>query len=158
MDRLHQESKMVTNEKVIIINRPIQEVFAYVSEAGNGPQWQSALVETRRLTGGPLGIGTQYAGLRKFMGRNVESVMEYTGYELNKKIVFKSISGSPFVQTYLFEPVAEGTRLTSRLELETSGLMGLAKPLIASGVEREVDESFEILKKVLESRVEPASS
>ena len=150
---------MVTNEKVIIIKRPVEEVFAYVSDAEKGPQWQKALVETRRITDGPLGIGTQYAGVRQFMGRKVESVMQYTTYELNKKVVFTSDSGSmPFVQTFLFEPAAGGTRLTARLELQTSGLMGLAKPMIASGIKREVDENFGILKDLLENPGKPASA
>ena len=150
---------MVTNEKVITINRPVDEVFAYVSDAENSPQWQKALVETRRITDGALGVGTQYSGVRQFMGLKLESVLQYTTYELNKKIVFKSVScSSPFEQTYLFESTAEGTRLTSRLDLETSGLMGMAKPLIASGVKREVDESFDLLKNMLESRGVPASS
>jgi uncharacterized protein YndB with AHSA1/START domain len=148
---------MVTNEKIITINRPIEEVFAYVGNAGNGPKWQSALVEASRITKGPQGVGTQFKGVRKFMGSKMESVMHYTTYELNKKVVFKSDSGSmPFVQTFLFEPVAGGTRLTARLELQTSGLMGLAKPLIASGVKREVDENFGILKDLLENPGKPA--
>jgi len=150
---------MVTNEKIITINRPIEEVFAYVSDAGNGPKWQSALVEVHRITEGPLAVGTQYSGMRKFMGRNMESVIQYTTYEPNKKVVFESISGSsPLVQTFLFEPAVGGTRITARLEMETSGLMGLAKPLIASGLKREVDENFNHLKDMLESQVTPVSA
>jgi uncharacterized protein YndB with AHSA1/START domain len=155
---VYMENTMVTNEKIITINRPVEEVFAYVGDAGNGPKWQSALVEASRMTEGPLGVGTKFKGVRKFMGRKMESVMHYTTYEPNKKVVFRSDSGSmPFVQTFLFEPVAGGTRLTARLDLLTSGLMGLAQPLIASGVKREVDENFSILKDILESRGKPVS-
>lgn len=32
---------MVTNEKSIAIDRPVEEVFAYVSDALKGPRWQS---------------------------------------------------------------------------------------------------------------------
>lgn len=35
---------MIKAEKSIVINRPIEEVFAYVSDQRNGPQWQSGLV------------------------------------------------------------------------------------------------------------------
>ena len=150
---------MITNKKIITISRPVEEVFAYVGDAGNGPKWQKALVEVRRITAGPLGVGTQYSGVRKFMGRNMESIIQYTTYEPNKKVVFKSISGSsPLEQTFLFESTAGGTQLTTRLEMETSGLMGLAKPLIASSLKREVDENFDILKDLLESRAPAASS
>src|SRR5512136_410485 len=121
INSFHKEIKMITNEKIITIDRPIEEVFAYVGDAGNGPKWQKALVEVHRITAGPLGVGTQYSGVRKFMGRNVESLIQYTTYEPNKKVVFKSVSGSsPLEQTFLFESTAEGTRLTARLELQTS--------------------------------------
>jgi uncharacterized membrane protein len=150
---------MVTNEKIVTINRPVEEVFAYVSDFQNGPKWQAELLESRCITEGPVGIGTQYTGVRKFMGRRVESVIQFTTYEPNKVIAFKSISGSsPVEQSFLFESTAEGTRLTTRLELQTSGLMGLAEPLIASSLKREMDASFETLKDMLESQVTPVSS
>jgi len=150
---------MVTNEKIITINRPVTEVFAYVSDLPRGPEWQPGLVEVRRITEGPEGVGTQYNGVRKFMGRKLESVIEYTTYEPNKKLVFKSISGNtPIVQSFLFEPTVEGTKLTARLELQTSGLMGLAEPLIASSLKRDVDANYDILKKLLEGKVTPVSN
>ena len=148
---------MVTNEKIITINRPVAEVFAYVSDLPRGTEWQPGLMEVRRITQGPEGVGTQYNGVRKFMGRRMESVIEYTTYEPNKKLIFKSVSGnSPMVQSFLFEPTAEGTKLTARLELQTSGLMGLAEPLIASSLKRDVDANYKILKNLLETRVTAA--
>lgn len=150
---------MVTNEKTITINRPVKEVFAYVSDLQNGPQWQNGLVEVRRTNEGPLGIGTQFTSVRKFMGRKMESGIEFVIYEPNRRIAFKSISGSsPFEQSFLFESTAEGTRLTSLLELQTGGLMGLAEPLIASSVRREMDANFGDLKDMLESQVTPVSA
>jgi hypothetical protein len=50
----------------------------------------------------------------------------------------------------------EGTRLTSLLELHTTGLMVLAEPLIASSVRREMDVDYVRLKDMLESRVPEA--
>ena len=150
---------MITNEKIITINRPVAEVFAYVSDLPSGPEWQPGLVEVRRITEGPEGVGTQYNGVRKFMGRKLESVIEYTTYEPNKKLVFKSISGNtPIVQSFLFEPTVEGTKLTARLELQTSGLMGLAEPLIASSLKRDVDTNYDILKHILETQAIPVEA
>jgi uncharacterized membrane protein len=150
---------MVTNEKIIMINRPIDEVFAYIGDLENGPKWQKALLEAWRIDGGPLGTGSKFSSVRKFMGRKLASIVQFTTYELNKKIAFTSISGSsPFKQSFLFEPTAEGTKLTTRLELQTGGLMGLAEPLIASGLKREVDKSFGVLKEMLERKVSVTSA
>jgi uncharacterized membrane protein len=147
---------MITNVKSTMINRPIEQVFAYVSDFQNNPQWQNALLETRRLTEGPLGVGTEFTGVRKFMGRKMESVLQFTTYEPNKEIVYKSVSGQPFEGSFLFEATGEGTKLTSVLKLQTGGLLGLAEPLIAANVERESEANYSDLKALLENQVSGA--
>ena len=59
---------MITNEVRITINRTITEVFAYVSDLQHGPQWQTGLLEVRRVTEGRLGTGAQFTSARKFLG------------------------------------------------------------------------------------------
>ena len=143
----------------IIIHRPIEEVFAYVSNLQNGPQWQTGLFEVRRLTQGSLGIGSQFTSVRKFLGRKLEGGVEIVAYEPNSKTTIKSTSGSvPFEQSFLFEPTAEGTKLTTEIELRTVGFMGLAEPMIAGSLKREMEAAFGDLKDMLESRVTAASS
>jgi len=150
---------MVKNEFSININRPVEEVFNYVSNLQNGSQWQSGLLEVRQLTPGSLKTGVQYAAVRKFLGKKLEGVVEIVTYELNKKFAIKSNSGSiPFEESYVFEPATQGTRLSTVLELHTSGLMGLAEPMIAGSVKRELEADFGNLKDLLESRVTAASS
>jgi uncharacterized membrane protein len=145
---------MIKSEMSIIIHRPIQEVFDFVSDFQNGPQWQSGLLEVHPLTEGPLGVGTRFTSLRKSMGRTMESGIEFVAFELNKKMAIKSFSGSsPFKQTFFFETLPDGTRLTTRFELEMRGLMGLAEPLIAPIVRREMKADFSRMKEMVESRV-----
>ena len=145
---------MVTSEKIITIQRPIDEVFAYVSDLQNSPQWQKGVVEARRMTDGPLGIGTQFMDVRKYTGsRTLESAIQCTHYELNKKIVFKTISSSwPHEDIYQFESIDGGTRLTNRFELQISGWMAMAGPLIALGLKGEMSANIGNLKARLEKR------
>jgi hypothetical protein len=145
---------MITNQMAITINRPLAEVFAYVSDLQNSPQWQKGLLEVRRISEVPLGTGAQYMDVRKFKGgRNVESVIQCTTYEPDKKIVLKTISSSwPYEDTYLFESVAGGTRLTNRLALQTSGLMAMAGPLISAGLRLDMKANFATLKDMLENQ------
>ena len=69
---------MVKNELSIMINRPIEEVFDYVSNLQYGPQWQTGLVEVRQITQGAPAAGSQFASARKFLGRKLEAVVEIT--------------------------------------------------------------------------------
>ncbi|MDO9084778.1 MAG: SRPBCC family protein [Anaerolineaceae bacterium] len=145
---------MVKHELYIVIQRPVAEVFAFVSDLSNGPQWQTGLLESRNQTQGSLGIGSKFASVRKFLGRKVEGLVEITEYEPNSKFVIKSASGTaPFEETYLFEPTSNGTKLSTVFELHTSGLMGLAEPMIVGSLKREMDADFGDLKDLLETRI-----
>ena len=49
---------MIRVEKSTVIARPSEAVFAFVSDQTNAAQWQSGIVDIRRLTDGPPGVGT----------------------------------------------------------------------------------------------------
>ena len=147
---------MIKVEKSSIIRRPIEEVFAYVSDLRHSAEWQSGLVEVRQTTQGPQGVGTKFAFVRKFMGRKMEASSEFVAYEPNKKVTFRSNSGpTAFEASYLFEATPEGTKLTSTIEMQPGGfLFGLAEPLIAACLRREMEAGAGELKDLLENRAE----
>ena len=60
---------MIKAEQTVVIDRPIEEVFAYVTDQTNTPYWQAGLVEVQRTTAGPIGVGTKHTFVRNFMGR-----------------------------------------------------------------------------------------
>jgi uncharacterized membrane protein len=142
---------MIKVGKTGVVDRPIDEVFAYIGDQLNAPRWQAALVEVKRVTEGPPGIGTKHAFVRSFMGRRLEASNEYVAYEPGKLITFKSTSGPvAFEASYLFESVAGGTKVTSRIEMNARGLLSLAEPLIARSLRREMDAAFVALKDLFE--------
>jgi uncharacterized protein YndB with AHSA1/START domain len=134
---------MVTVEKSVLIGRPVADVFAYVSDQTNAPHWQGGVVEVRRTTGGPIGIGTRHTFVRTFMGRRMEGSNEYTQWEPNELVAFKATSGSADLEaSYRVELAGtDQARLTSRLEVRPSGLLRLAEPLMAAALRRDVAAS-----------------
>jgi uncharacterized protein YndB with AHSA1/START domain len=48
---------MINIEDSVIIKRPVEEVFSFVADQTNAPQWQEGLLEVRRTTGETLGVG-----------------------------------------------------------------------------------------------------
>ena len=144
---------MIRVEKSGIIERPIEEVFAYIGDQTNTPQWQAGLVEVRRTTEGPIGVGTKHTFVRTFMRRRMEADNEYIAFEPNRRIAFKTTSGPVRVEaSYVFEGVAEGTRVTSTVEMDASGFLSLAEPLIAAGLRREMNAAIPVLKDLLENQ------
>ena len=150
---------MIRVEKSGIIERPVEVVFAYIGDQTNTPQWQAGLVEVRRTTDGPIGVGTKHTFVRTFMRRRLEADNEYVAYEPNKLISFKTTTGPVrLVASYVFEVVPEGTRVTSRVEMDASGFMSIAEPLIAAGLKREMEAASRLLKDLLENQARPVAS
>ena len=149
---------MIRAEKSTVIGRSVEDVFAYVADQTNAVQWQSGIVEVRRLTEGPSGLGTRHTIVRTFLGRRLAVENEYVAFEPDRRIVFRTTSGRmPLEASYVVEPVAAGTRVTSTIEMEASGVVSLAEPLIAISLRREMDAAFRELKRLLEDPL-PAGS
>jgi uncharacterized protein YndB with AHSA1/START domain len=143
---------MINVEDSIIINRPVEEIFAFVADQTNAPQWQDGLLEVRRTTDGPVGVGTKHTAVRKFLGRKLELTNEYVKYEPNKLITFTGDGSSRFEVSYLTEATAEGTKITCQMQMEQGGLFGLAEPLIARSLKRDFQANFLLLKRLLENQ------
>jgi hypothetical protein len=77
---------------------------------------------------------------------------EYVAFEANRLVTFRSISGPPLEASYFFEPAGSGTRITSRVQLQGSGLFGLLEPVVAASLRREMKAAFPALKALLENR------
>jgi uncharacterized membrane protein len=144
---------MINIEESIIIHRPIEEVFTYMTDLRNAPEWQSGLLEVQQTTEGPVGIGTTYLAVRRFLGRKMESTMEIIGYEPNSSLKWKTVSSPmPFTTAWHFKLTAEGAQVIWTLEAEV-GLFGLADRFVANSIRRDAVAGFGTLKDMLENQV-----
>ena len=144
---------MVRIEASVVINRPIEEVFAFVSDFEKSPQWMAELVESKQTSEGPVGVGTTLSGVATPLGRRAESTQEVVEYELNRKYAIKSTSGPVTSKdNYTFESVAGGTKVTRVAEAETSGFFRLAEPLAVRMMRRQFKTNFANLKDLLEAQ------
>jgi uncharacterized membrane protein len=140
-------------ENEVIINRPIEEVFSFVSNIENYIQWQSGVIEAKLTSEGPLGLGSTYKYSAKLLGRKIENNGKYTEYIPNKKITFKGTSGPfPGQGTYSFENVNGGTKLSTLIEADIGGFFKIAEGLVVKQFKKQFDADFENLKTLLESQ------
>jgi len=146
---------MIRVEKSIDIGRPVEDVFAYVADQTNAPRWQRGLLEVRRTTEGPIGVGTRHTGARRFMGRRLELSNEYTRYEPNKLVAFKFAGTMGGQGSYVVEPAGTNrARLTVLTEMQAPGLFRLAEPLMAAILRRDVEANLGTLKNLLGAEAE----
>ncbi|HEY5855374.1 MAG TPA: SRPBCC family protein [Aldersonia sp.] len=113
---------MIDVDDSITIACPVEVVFDFVADQRNAPSWQDGLTMVRRITDGPVGVGTKHEASRKFLGRTMVLTNEYVEYEPNKTVAFTGESGpSRFKTSYKVEPTTDGTTLTCRMQMETEG-------------------------------------
>ncbi len=135
-----------------VINRPVEEVFAVLSNYENNPKWISASIEAKKTSQGPIGVGTTWRTVVKFLGRRIEGENEVTEYEPNRGYAVKSKSGPfPVENGVTFERVEGGTRVTLTTVAEPGGFFKLAEPLLVSMVKRQFEADFVNLKDLMEA-------
>jgi uncharacterized protein YndB with AHSA1/START domain len=150
---------MVTVEKSIVIDRSPEDVFSYVGDQTNAPRWQRGLVEVRRTTADPIGVGTKHTAVRTLMGRTFELSNEYTRYEPDTLVEFRFWGSMPGQASYIIKSTGTGrVRLTSKIEMQASGIFRLAEPLLAATLRRDVEASLGTLKALLELPGRPTST
>ena len=84
---------MVRFELSVDIDRPLHEVWEYLTDPERVPEWQSSAQSSHQVSDGPMRVGTRWQEVRRFVGKKVEMVMELTDYEPNRSSSLKSISG-----------------------------------------------------------------
>ena len=144
---------MARNEIKIVINRPIEEVFAFVSNSENLPRWRSTSLEVKKTSEGPLGVGGTFRGRFTFLGRQFDGNVEVTAHEPNRVYASKMAEGPfPLETGYTLEPVENGTHVTFVAEGEPGGFFKLAEPLVVSMARRVYTTDLQNLKEMLEAQ------
>jgi len=135
----------------ITIDRAVPDVFAYLAEFENVPKWNYAIVETRKTSDGPVGVGTTYRQTRSLPSPS-EETFRVTELEPDRRLAIHGGLG-PFEGTLIYElePVDGGTLLTNTADLEAGGVFKLAAPLAGAKVRQAVAQNLEKLKEILEA-------
>ena len=122
----------------ITIKRPVEDVFAVMSDFSNGSKWASGSSEpAERTSDGPIGVGSTWHAVGKVVGRKIETDFEYTEFKVDRKIAYTITKPFPMTATVVFEPVADGTRVRQTIEGEPGGFFKLAEPLVVKMSQRQ---------------------
>ncbi|TQN46417.1 polyketide cyclase/dehydrase/lipid transport protein [Humibacillus xanthopallidus] len=136
----------------IDIARPVGEVFDVVADQTNEPRYNPAMSASRRLTDGPIGVGTRFRSTILTRGKPLDVEIETTGYERPTEVASRSVMGRSTVTGALrFDPVPSGTRLSWDWDVHVGGAGRVLGPLIAVIGRRQERAIWEGLKRYLET-------
>ena len=142
---------MVRFQFAVEIARPIDEVFAFVTDPRLLPRWQKNTVEVEPLTPGPLREGTRIREVHKGLGTRMESIVEVAELRPTRRFALRVVSGPmPIHGSWDFQPVEGGTRLTFVGEGELTGPRRKVEWLVGGAVKRQMITHHRRLKRLLE--------
>jgi carbon monoxide dehydrogenase subunit G len=147
-----EDTTMTTITQSVTVNRPVAEVWDFISNFENTTRWSRGVLEARQTSDGPLGVGSTLRTVVKAFGRRRTADYLVTEYEPNRAFAFEVTSGPMTSRArYSIEPAGAGTRLTASGEAEATGPYKLLAPVLVSTVKRHSQNDLANLKRILEA-------
>ncbi|HEX6787860.1 MAG TPA: SRPBCC family protein [Gaiellaceae bacterium] len=132
-------------EVIVDIDRAPEDVYAYLTDVTNLPNWQSGVHSARRE-------GSQIHESRHMLGRELNTTLEIEEEDPPRVFALRAVNSPvPFSVRHELEPSGGGTRLTVTGEGDAGMLPGFAAGIMARRAEKQFRKDFERLKKLLES-------
>ena len=147
---------MVKFEISTHINRPVADVFKYMSDPTKLPEWNS-IVEEATPSETPVRLGTKIQTRARFLGRKIDSPTLVSEYELNKRYTNKSEKPFPLTITNTFEAEGGGTKLTAQFEGDAGGFFKIGEPILARISKKQFQAQLDTAKELLEAQVPAAT-
>ena len=142
---------MTEGHAAIVIARPLEDVFAVLTDPEKTPLWSAPAVEERWLTPPPIGVGSRRLAVTSGLGRRMENVAEVTAYEPGRGWTMTSVSGPRFVATAAFATVDEGTRIDFTWTFALTGASRLVEPVVVRVFMRQFKQDLASLRSMMES-------
>jgi len=150
---------VISFETSVRVQRPLEEVFDFVSDPLSFPRWNSAVQAVNNTSGVAGEVGSTYSMRRELPTDQVENELEVLVRERPSEFAIRTTSGpTPFHYRYRFAPDGAGTVVHLDASVELPGVAGRLGPLAARAVRRGVDANFAVLKRTLEASPRNARS
>jgi len=136
------------------IDRPIEEVFAFLADGENDRKFSPRVVEIAKTTDGPPGVGTIYASTVKDAGMTTKREFKLTQFDSPTRIRWTELSKNLVTAReggYDLEPDGDGTKMTIHNFLEGHGFGKLLTPLALRAARKDADAFSQRIKRAVEA-------
>ena len=137
----------------IVIERPVSEVFNFVTNFENDHYWWKAVSYTRMLTDGPIGEGSEFEQVASVMFVPIRNSLTITSWLPPHSATYTNNSKQlAYELEYRFTPDGQATRFDLNATLAPKGILHAMLPLTMKVLHSQLDKFFGILKHHLESQ------
>jgi uncharacterized protein YndB with AHSA1/START domain len=142
---------MFTIQQSVTIARPVEEVFAFLTDPASIPRWRPDVIETR--SGGPLQAGSEFDEILNFAGRKTQT-FRVTVFEANKTLEVAAIAGLGIrpTQRYSISSNAGSTMVSIRVTVRAQGLFRVMEPLLPRMIASKWRDYSARLRELLETQ------
>jgi uncharacterized membrane protein len=136
----------VVSQKVTI-DKPVQNVFDYLTNVDNHPAWQAGIQSAAITPPGAVGLGSVYSYVTEVMGTKYESRMEVSAFEPNRvwQVKVVGMPNAP-ITTYNFEDAGGVTNMMITMEL-VGGYPPAAEGAIVAQTQQTLAEQANRIKQ-----------
>jgi carbon monoxide dehydrogenase subunit G len=137
-----------------VVDRPIEEVFAFLADGENDPKFSPRVLEIARTTDGPTGVGTIYKSTVKDAGLKTKREFKITEFEPPTRIRWSEVSKNLVTAPeggYDLAPEGSGTRVTIYNVLEGHGLGKLIAGMALRSARKGADDFARAIKAAVEA-------
>jgi uncharacterized protein YndB with AHSA1/START domain len=143
---------MPTTTTSITIRRPIEDVFAILTDVENTGKWFPGNVEEHWTSPPPHGVGSTRHAVATMLGRRTENDAVTTEYQPPRRAAMKGTSpNAPFLVTLEFAPDLDGTRVDVTSEITLRGASRIVGPVVSAWYGRSWARGLANLKSMMES-------
>jgi len=137
----------------LVIERPVEDVFAFTSNLENSPLW-GRTKKTVKDSDDPVSVGTVFLEEAKIVSREVKHRSEVTVWVPTTRFSYSSFfeNGTKELTRITLETVDEGTRLNVTTEVEMERVPQVLAPFFSLLVEQRVRSLLQNLKEALEPK------
>jgi len=142
---------MARYRTIIESTKSPDEVFDYLADFANAKEWDPGVMEGERLTSGPLGPGSRFRLVARFLGRRVPLEYEITDFDRGRRVVFQADDAVVrSIDEVRFGGAGDRTSVTYEADLRVKGPFGgLVDPLLGLAFRRIGDRAAAGLRKAL---------
>ena len=137
----------------IFIKRSVEDVFDFVADERNEPRYNPRMLRVKKITTGPIGLGTRFHGETRTRRKTTEMTIEWTAYERPNRLGSSTHLATMEIDgTLTFDAVPDGTHMRWSWELQTRGFLKLMAPIFVRIGRRQERTVWTNLRELLEEQ------
>ncbi len=137
----------------IVVSRPAADAFQYIAEFENTAEWDPGIAESRKLTDGPVRVGSQFDVVALFRGKRQRFRYTVTELDDGRRIVLEGVGAkATSVDAITVDSTSDsGSRISYTADIQLKGLRRLAEPLLKPMLAKTGEDALAGLKQKLDS-------